>query len=310
MNLSELIHTIKSKNFLFEIIAEGLPSFGKHTVTHIEMIHGNLENYFNQIAKVNRLTTLSVQLYAKNGSSFLRKGFFVVDIPAVVDSTTNQQQINKSVDGINEHQQQINKVVEEKPYTPTEKNNTMNITKDTVDLVQVKTENKYLAERCEELKQRNKELERKNDEYYTENLKLIREKAVEKDKLELEYRKKELELAADKKSGLNGIVDEVKNLPPEAWNFIGGFFPNHPAAKGLLQSGGQNSSESQLNGTKHSDPDAQSCIEVITDLLLKEKSEVVGMLALINEHLIKTPAHLKAVYDKFFPEKPNTEQTN
>lgn len=297
MSLYDLIKIILSKHYLFEVIVPGKASFPKQNADQVYQLYGSIENYFKKIADSNEEQQLTVNLYAKNGSSYLRKDTVIINVPSNVE---------KSIPGIEKSTTanlgNIDKSDNTKTYQPT---HTM-ITKADIEVVQLRTENKFLNEKVDELKNRNKELERKNDEYYNENLRLTREHATEKDKRDLEYKQKELELNSKQKQGLSGILDDVKTMPAEAWQFIAGFMPNHPMAKGLTPSTYE---QPQLNGeTKHTDPDAQACIEVINTLLLKQTPEIVGMGAMLIEHFANNPNILKAVYEKFFPTQA-TEQT-
>lgn len=123
----------------------------------------------------------------------------------------------------------------------------------------------------------------------------------------MEFKQKELELLAKQKQGLSGVLNDVKTLPPEAWQFIAGLLPNHAMAKGMPTK--VNETNSASSGTlKHKDPDAQTCIEVMNSLLLKQSPEIVGMAALLMEHLVTKPSVLKAVYEKFFPEQNENEK--
>lgn len=298
MSLYDLIKTILSKHYLFEVIVPGKTSFPKQSADQVDQLYGSIENYFTKIADSNNVQQLTVNLYAKNGSSYLRKETVIANVPASVEKSTTgfEKSTTVNLEG-----------TEKKLNTPTYQPTHTMITKADIEVVQLRTENKFLNEKVDELKNRNKELERKNDEYYNENLRLTREHATEKDKRDLEYRQKELELNSKQKAGLSGILDDVKTMPAEAWQFIAGFMPNHPMAKGLTPAVNE---QPQLNGaTKHADADAQACIEVINTMLLKQTPEIVGMAAMLTEHFTNNPNILKAVYEKFFPGQ-TTEQTN
>ncbi len=210
---------------------------------------------------------------------------------------------NKSNFSNNKSNFSNNKKTENRFLNPHKNHNQM-ATKTDIELAQLKAETKYLQEKVTELQNRNKFLERKNDEYHAENLSLLRENATEKDKRNLEFKQKELELLAKQKQGLSGAFEDIKTLPPEAWQFVAGLLPNHPMSKGLLPA---NSTPVQNNtplsgGSKHPDTDAQACMEVIDTLLIKQTPEIVGMSAMLIEHLITHPTILRTVYEKFFPE--------
>lgn len=309
MTLNDLIKLIHTKHYVFEASVSGKTHFGKLSADQADMLQGSLGNYFTTIAKANQVSTLTVSLFAKNGSSHIKKETVQVEIPQSIEKSTS---VEKSTNPIEKSTPLVEKSTglfqapvphTNQSLTGYEKHTPM-ITKADIEVVQLKTENKYLGEKVDELKARNKELERRNDEYYNENLKLTREHATEKDKRDLEFKQKELDLATKQKQGLSGIMDEVKSMPPEAWQFIAGCLPNHPMSKGLLPQ----ANDSALNGNpaKHTDPDAQACIEVINSLLLNQSPEIVGMLAMLTEHLAINPPVLKAVYEKFFPQQTET----
>ncbi len=303
MLLKDLIELIKTNNYLFEVCLPCGKKWGKKTLYDVRNEYGELEDYIRKIAKPNEQEAITVKLYGKNGTGPKKKGSVEIFINEQ-NETNGLNEINKK----NETNTINDIVLQNATNNLTKKNIVQMISKADIDVVQLKTENKYLAEKVEELKARNKELERKNDEYYNENLRLTREHATEKDKRDLEYKQKELDLLAKQKQGLSGVLEDVKTLPPEAWQFIAGLLPNHPMAKGLLPAPAQNNNA--LSGAnKHNDPDAQACIEVMDALLLKQSPEIVGMSAMLTEHLVTNPTVLKAVYDKFFPEQSNNEKT-
>jgi hypothetical protein len=294
MTLAELIDLIRSKQYLFEIIVPGSSPYGKQTIQRAEELYGSLESYFTKVAEGRHLKEITVALFAKNGTSSIRRD--VVTVQMLDDTEPATTRVNSIIKAADTSAQTIKY---EKPASM--------ITKADIEVVQLRTENKYLVEKVEELKQRNKELERKNDNYYTENLRLTREHATEKDKRDLEFKHKELALITQQKNGLSGIMDDVKTMPPEAWQFIAGLLPNHPMTKALGQAPVQTESM-QSSSDKHNDPDAQTCIELITSFLVKSNPELVGMMAMLTEHLTTHPAVLKAVYEKFFPNQQQTQQ--
>lgn len=288
MSLSDLIKAIREHHYLFDVVVPGKTITGKQSIEQTEMMYGSLEAYFTKIASINNVQTLTVNLYAKNGNSPIRKATELVDIPNA------EKSINPGTPVADKSQ----------PVSP-QKMMPM-ITKADIEVVQLRTENKFLQERVEDLRTRNKDLERTNADLYNENTRLTRENATEKDKRDLEYQKKEIELNARQKAGLSGVMEELKSFSPEAWQFIAGLFPNHPMAKNFAQAPEQ---QAQLSGAEqHADPDSQTCIEVIDQLLLKQTPEVVGMAAMLMEHLVTKPEILKTVYGKFFPEQV-TNQT-
>ena len=133
---------------------------------------------------------------------------------------------------------------------------------------------------------------------------MLRDNLTQKDKLELEFKEKKLELENEKQSGLSGIMENVNSMSPEAWQFIAGIFPNHPMNKGL---NGSNQTEAKKEA--HSDPDAQLCIDTMNETLLKQSAETVGMITMLSQAFINNPSALHKVYLKFYPPKGTSKET-
>ena len=289
MNLSDAINKIKERDYAFEISVEGKAPFGKERVSSAEAKSGTLYDYFSRIAKFNNTRSLGIQLYTPNGTSWIRKDFFLVDIPAVVEST-------KIVDPSTTDQQQQN--------TPI-KHATSMVTKSDIEAATLKVENTFLKERTAEYAERIKKLEQRQDELIHENNKLSRENVTVKDKTELEWQQKLNAEQAKNKQGLSGIFDEIKDNP-ETLKFIAGFFPNHGMNKALSEK----SENNPVNGaeTKHTDPDAQACIEMMMPLLHQKSGEQVGMICMIVEDLCLHDTHLINLY-KHLTAKKEPEKT-
>jgi hypothetical protein len=285
MTIDKLIEVLKQRNWLFEIQIPGKSAFGKNKIESIEGLHGSLTEYLHKIAKNNNVEQLAIQLYAPNGSSFIRKDFFLLDIKPVVEST-------KSVDTSTNIVEPSTKTVEPstKSVEPTIPNK-MDVSTQ-IENAELKAELRYIKQRNEELEKRAKDAEHKCDNYYTENLQLSRDAATQKDKLDLEYQGKVLNLEKDKKSGLSGIMDEVKNLPPEAWQLFGNII-----GKPITVAGSNPSPE--LNGAntvKHENADAQAGIDIMVGILTTLPAESVAMLVMIVEALSKNDQHLKNAF--------------
>ena len=291
MLLSEAIKKIKENNSIFEISIEGKKTFGKTRIEQAEMHAGSLEDYFKRIAKHNNVKTLAVNIYRPNGSSMVRKDFFIVDIPAVVDATNI---VDSATNNVDEQQQQ----------KPTKQSDMSNVTRADIDAATLKVENQFLKKDVDTLTERVKKLEVKEDRLLNENRDLLRENATIKDKADLELKTKMHEVAAASKDGLSGILDTVEKNP-DLIKALVGFFPNHPMNKLL-----NNSEETEeINGVEqHDDADAQTCIDdIIIPSLNKLGSEEVGMISIIIEHLSKNEKALVNLYNAVT--KPKAEKT-
>lgn len=277
MTIKEVKDLILKKNYSFEVSSDrpGV-RYGKQRLETVEQIHGSFEEYLRQLARVQKKDQLGIQLYQPNGSSFLRKDFFLISIEPVVDSTKTVAPSTPSV------------------ASEPQKNTTkMDDITAKIENAQLKTEVRFLSEQVDALKHRNKQLDQKNDELTSQVTNMSRELATKGDKLDMEYRKKELDLLSEKKAGLSGLVEEVKNLPPEAWDFLSGvFLKNAPAKKTI---------DSSSTVPRHSDPDAQISIEAIYNLLVNKEPAIVGMIAMLTDYFCRYPDHLAITVQKFFP---------
>ncbi len=302
-NLKNLCDQIREGKFWFEVcLTDKQGMFGKKTIAEAEALTGSLEHYFEKVGKANATQELGVQLFAKNGSSFLRKGFFLLQLPAVVDKgatvvdASTTAQASKPVQIVSASQPPVIQGI----APPAVKLKPMENLKTEIENATLKTENRYLTEKVDEQKNRIKELEKRCDEYYNENLKLNRDNTVQKDKLELEYQQKLFDVTTKQKAGLSGIMEDIKTMPPEAWQFIAGLVPNHPMAKALHVAPAR---EGDLSGmSKHSDPDAQALLEHVNEYLAEKPAEIVGTLAMVLEYLGNHPESLAALYKQFYPD--------
>jgi hypothetical protein len=283
MLLDEAIKQIRDKKLCFEISIEGKKPFGVQTIERAEAVAGSLEKYFTNALSANNVKSLLVNTYKPNGSSYKRDGFFLVETPAVVSSATT--------------------LIETK-----NKDNAMNSIKAEIENATLHTEVKYLKQANETFADRNKELTRKNDELYNENSKLIRENAHQKQSLELEFRGKEMDLEKGKSSGLSGVIKEavetLKDIDGDTAKLIAGFFPKHPMNNVLNGGTGNQIAEGKGLYDKHTDPDAQVCVEMVIPLMAKQTPEKLGMLALVVENLCNNEKNLNAVYEKIKPKDP------
>lgn len=279
MSIKEIADLITSKGYFFEVALPG-KSFPLKSVDAVLAEYASVEDYLYNLAQKNHADQLGITLSSKNGSSHKKRGFYLVQLgavatvePAVATAPcalhgTSPQSMNQPMDAPSE-------------------------------ILRVRLE--FAEQKSSDLERRNKDLERKNDDLYNENLRLLRENLIQKDKLELEFKQKELELAGEKQTGLNGIMEQVKSLPPEGWQFIAGLFPNHPMAKLAEQSG--NAPTELLEGTKkHPDADANTCIEMLSELLLNQGAETVGMVSMVAQALTTRPEALKQLYLQFYPQ--------
>lgn len=301
MTIRELNDILKYKKWLFEISISGRPLFGKRSLTEVENLSGTLEEYLQRVAKNNNTDILGITLFAPNGTSTIRKNFFLLPIAPVVTPT-------KTVEASTNIVAPSTPVVEPKPI------NKMDNIKAEIENVRLAAELSFLKQRNSELEERQKKAEAKLDELYTENLKLNRQVNEENGRLNLEHQKRLVELERehdkkvneldkDKKGGLSGIVDEVSKMPPEAWQFLAGLLPNHPMAKMLGPGTTEQTpkTDGALGSAKHQNPDAQSCIDLISKLLVVHDAGAVGKITLLVEYFTKNNDALDTAYNTAFP---------
>jgi hypothetical protein len=294
-SLKEIIEQIKARpNFVFDITAGAKSLAKKHSASEAEAMHGSLENYFAKITEHHKGQDVAVTLFAPNGSSYLRKNFFLLStIPVVEQSTVSTTKVETPTTKV-------------EPLGATDniiKKPTMSefATKTDIENAKLSTENKFLAEKVDEQKERIKKLERDNDELNANYRTLRTQHETNHTKHELEYKQKVLEIENNRKAGLGGIVEDVKSLPPEAWEFFRGVFGKE----------GPKDNKPGLEGPKkHADADAQACIDGIGEVLLTAGVDTCGKIALIVESMAKDPKILNVIFDKLFPGQQKQETQN
>lgn len=305
MNVAELKNTILKKGWHFRFKSPNplkKDAFGWKNLEQVDKEYGGFEAYLKKIAESQKLRELNIEAKAKNGSGWLNKGLFLV----VIEPIGNIGSIEKE-----EKEEPIIPIKNTEHIKNHEDTNSTNSTTPMEDLKThiensaMKTELRFLQADNDRLKESNKKLDQKNEELFNEVSKLSRELATNNAKLDLDYRKKELELMAGQKAGLSGIVEEVKNLDPKTIALFGSFLqPNNKNFQKFLE-GGDNENgggEASLNGPKHENSDVQDFIEnSIYPMLTGAKAAEVGMIGGLIEYFLKYPDHLVAAYKKFLP---------
>lgn len=317
MKVSELKNKILTKAWLFRFISPNplkKNDFGWKTLDQVEKEYGGFESYLKKIAESQNLKQLNIQAKSKNGSGFLNRGIFLVEIEPIdnVEKVEEQKKV-ESIGSINQNtvtQKVVDfdtaksyEVKNEIPITNTVKT-PMEDLKTHIENASMKTELMFLKQDNERLKESNKKLDQKNEELFNEVSKLTRELATDKEKNNLEFQRKELELLSKQKGGLSGIVEEVKNLDPKTIALFGSFLqPNNKNFQKFLEDGsGGEGGDASLNGPKHENSDTQDFIQhSIIPMLAEAPSGVVGMIGGLIEYFIKYPDHLVATYKKWLP---------
>jgi hypothetical protein len=163
------------------------------------------------------------------------------------------------------------------------------------------TENIYLKDQVKELKDNNRKLEQRNDALQQENNQLVRSNATMAEKSALDVQKAILEVEKGHKSGLSGIVQELKSVDPmTAAMVISTFKPDSPAADFLKrQNGGGNAIGNPDNCTcklKHPNPDVQEAITAMIQKLLTVPDEVAfASIMLVQGLSSKTQKELEKI---------------
>jgi hypothetical protein len=284
MNVSDLKNSIEQNNYYLKISNKiSLPI----TLQSVNATHGSLDNYLNQNKATSTDNYVSVQLY-KNPNN---KGFNLVDT-VMVTLFTNSKPLVTSISSA--------------PIQTQVKQSTMSeITPAQLENYGFKIEIKHLTENNTDLKERNKKLERDNTTLYDEVTAIRRELLVHKDAVDLEYKHKELAISNEKKAGLAGLVGDImtqaKDLPPEGWNLINGIMQKFNMAVPMNGA----TSTTALEGIKHTNADAQACIEIISEKLVTEHVGIVGFVTEIVDRIVSNKTDLKNVYDLLFPGKLN-----
>lgn len=306
MTIAELKNKILAKGWHFKFVSPNpfkKKDFDWKNLEQVDKEHGGFEAYLKKIAESQRLKELNIDTRAKNGSGFMNKGIFCVQIENI-ENIGNIEPVKTPDPIISTNSTPKIEPIENKEV----KTNTisMNPTEDLkthIENASMKTELRFLQQENERLKESNKKLDQKNESLFTEVSKLTRELATDKTKNDLEFQKKELELMSQNKAGLSGIVEEVKNMDPKTLGMIISVFqPNNKAVQAMMNSGENSDTGGSLNGPRHDDVETQSYIEnSIYPLLTSADTPTVGMIGSLIEYFIKFPDHLVMSYNKFFP---------
>jgi len=310
MTIGELKNKIIAGGWHFRFLSPNpfnKSDFDWKTLAEVDKNYGGFESYLKKIAESQKLKQLNINTKAKNGTSFLNKGIFLVDIEPV-ENVGNVEKTEKTVttNSINSTNPisvtEVEEIKKPKENPITTHIPPMEDLKTHIENASMKTELRFLQAENERLKETNKKLDHKNEELFNEVSKLTRELATDKTKNDLEFQKKELELLQKQKGGLSGIVDEVKNMDPKTLGMIISVFqPNNQAVKALMSSD-ENSGGSSLNGPKHENSEVQDYIEhSIYPMLTNAPAGSVGMIGGLIEYFIKYPDHLVATYKKWLP---------
>lgn len=304
MQITELKNKILNKGFFFRFVSPNplkKKDFGWKNLEQVDKEHGGFESYLKKIAESQKLRELNIELRAKNGSGWLNKGIFLVQIEPVenIGSIEGEQKNGPITPTISTPK--IDTVIDD-----TQKTNSttpMEDLKTHIENASMKTELMFLKQENDRLKESNKKLDQKNEQLFNEVSQLTREVSTAGAKFDLDFRKKELELMAGQKAGLSGIVDEIKQMDPATIALFGSFLqPNNKNFQSFLNKGSSDNSEASLNGPKHDNAEVQDFIEnSIYPMLTGAKAAEVGMIGGLIEYFIKYPDHLVAAYKKFLP---------
>lgn len=304
MDVTELKNKILAKGWHFKFISPNplkKGQFGWKNLEEVNKEYGGFEEYLKKIAESQNLNELNIECRSKNGSGWLKRGIFLVQIKKVENIGSIEGEVK------NEPIIPIKKVEHIVNHEDTKSTNStpMEDLKTHIENAAMKTELQFTKADNERLKESNKKLDQKNEELYNEVSRLTRELSTNSAVKDLEFQKKELELLSKQKAGLSGIVDEIKNMDPQTIALFGSFLqPNNKNFQNFLNKGtGDNDGgDSFLNGSKHSNSDVQDFIEnSIYPMLTGAKAAEVGMIGGLIEYFLKYPDHLVAAYKKFLP---------
>ena len=157
MTVQDLKKLIQARDFRFEVSSTHPGRvYNKQTLASILPLHGSFEDYLALIAKSEKVTQLGIQLYQKNGTSHIKRDFFLVDVKPVVEASTNTVEAStNSVETSTKNVEASTIPVEPK----NEKKPAMSeVTKTDLENVQLKTELKFLSQQLDTLKESNKKL--------------------------------------------------------------------------------------------------------------------------------------------------------
>ena len=320
MTISELKNKILAKGWQFKFISPNplkKNDFGWKNLEQAEKEYGGFDSYLRKISESQGLKQLNIDTKAKNGSGFKKTGIFLVEIEPIAN-IGNIEKIEpvkieepiKSISAINNFENAVSHEVTKTPITvntPIISSNPqkMDDIRTVIENATMKTELQFLNAEANRLRETNKKLDQKNEDLYNEVSRLTRELGTISAKTDLDFQKKEIELLSQQKSGLGGIVEEVKSMDPKTLGMIISVFqPNNQAVKAMM--GGDNNDNGQaassLSGAKHEDSDTQSFIEDnIYPMLTAMSTGAVGMVGGLIEYFAKYPDHLALTYKKWLP---------
>lgn len=315
MTASELKNKIFAKGWFFRFKSENplkKNAFGWKNLELVDKEYGGFEPYLKKISESQGLKSINIEARSKNGTGWTNRGIWCVETETIGNiGKIEPVKTNTSINPINSTNSTKN------TETNISNEDTKSTTMEKHDLTthienaSMKTELRFLQADNDRLKESNKKLDQKNEELFNEVSKLTRELATDKTKNDLEFQKKTLELEKGQKSGLSGIVDEIKNMDPETIALFGSFIqPNNKNFQKFLEKGksndnNDNSGEGFLNGTPHENKEVQEFIEQsIYPMLTSASPAVVGMLGGLIEYFTKNETgnqHLAATYKKWLP---------
>lgn len=311
IDLKDFVDKLRRSGHYVELSMPG-KQMHRQKIIEIQNSHGDPEEYFRRIADENKVKSLSATTYTKNGTSWTRKEFFIVTIPAVANNTN---ETNEATNNTNSSANNTNEITNNTNSTPTsDKTNSMSDVKQEIENIKLSTKLEYAERRLRELEDANKKLSQSNDKLVEDNMQLLRDKNLADDRAELKIKEAKLESDQARINGLGAIdqiTDAVTKMPKEAWILLGSFKKDNPFKHYLPEGSNENESEEEsLSGSmgKHSDPDAQTFIEAIYSMLITRSPEDVTMITQLIEDFGIKPEVLKKVYAQLHPPKPVTAQ--
>ncbi len=294
MNPVRIEAEVKAKGLMFSALIPGLPE-KRYTASQAESDHGSVAQMLTNLSAIHKINPLPVQLYARNGSSHIKKGFFLVEINRAVENINGTvENINNTVEKSNNTVENINRAVE-KSNKAVEDNNGRVDVRTQIENARLTEANRHLLGQLDDTKQRLRKEEERSGVLFNETLDLQRKLASQKDRLELEYATKKLELEKDRQGGLSGLVGELNENPELVKALIGLINPKHP----MFDQNNQALLSGGCECPKHPEADGKMIIDTIVKALITQKVEVLGMLQIVIGSYLMKPALLKEAYDKF-----------
>lgn len=296
MKLQQIINLLAEKpHYLFKISVPGTPLMhGRTSVTAAIENAGSLQAYFDKIIKANSATTLLVELFTPNGTSYKNRGKHVIFLDQPEPVATN---INTATNTATNTTVPLQGIEEHQVKTPS-----MN-PKDELGYAVLQVKHEMITNQKNALEKEVNELRKKVDLLHEEKLALVKENTVSGERNKLEMEKALFAAQQTQKEGLSGFIGELNENPETLKMLIGFLKPDHPMFK---------EGNDDMAGTKqieaprfHTSDEINSLLTDMPNTIKDLDPKIIARIYYIFlEGFAKDPATVKTVFELLFPNAP------